>query len=376
MNSERAIETLLEVDPQFQALAQVLYGPEVDAQELWDDVFGVAKADGVPDQHKALKRIGLAATLIGAGLGVKELGEGVAATDTVAGGAVHSLIGSAKTATPKAVKTVLKKPGFKIGAAGAMLGGDLVATHGLSASDQPKQSVSKLDFKPFAGGIKTLASGIHEGWKGIPKEAAMLGPQRAPSAAGAKQEANAAGVGSALRHPLKAASKKPAIAVGGSLATGAVAQQAGQDYYYGKSAPEFHAEGTFTKFDTDKQLAFGWASVVKKDGQDVVDRQGDYMTIEDVEDAAYRYVMTSRIGGDMHKRNGERPHHVSDMVESFVITPEKIAKLGLPENTPQGWWVGFKIHDEQVWQDVKIGKKVGFSVHGKGKRADHVLDGY
>jgi hypothetical protein len=115
---------------------------------------------------------------------------------------------------------------------------------------------------------------------------------------------------------------------------------------------------------------------VKKDGQDVVDRQGDYMTIEDVEDAAYRYVMTSRIGGDMHKRNGERPHHVSDMVESFVITPEKIAKLGLPENTPQGWWVGFKIHDEQVWQDVKIGKKVGFSVHGKGKRADHVLDGY
>jgi hypothetical protein len=33
MNSERAIETLLEVDPQFQALAQVLYGPEVDAQQ-------------------------------------------------------------------------------------------------------------------------------------------------------------------------------------------------------------------------------------------------------------------------------------------------------------------------------------------------------
>ena len=65
--------------------------------------------------------------------------------------------------------------------------------------------------------------------------------------------------------------------------------------------------------------------------------------MDDIEDAAYHYVHTSRVGGDMHRRSAgddpvnkgeDKPHKVSDMVESMVFTDEKIAKMGLPEDFP------------------------------------------
>jgi hypothetical protein len=60
------------------------------------------------------------------------------------------------------------------------------------------------------------------------------------------------------------------------------------------------------------------------------------------------------------------------MIESFVMTPEKIEKMGMPDSTPVGWWVGYKIHDEDAWQKVKKGEVTGFSIHGRGKRKEVV----
>lgn len=134
-------------------------------------------------------------------------------------------------------------------------------------------------------------------------------------------------------------------------------------------------EGTFSKFDDDKQLAFGWASVVEINGQPVVDRQGDYISADDLEDAAYKYMLESRKGGHMHRRDElDQPVGVSDIVESVVFTPEKIAKMGLPSSTPVGWWIGTKIHDSGVWQEVKKGNLGGFSIHGKGRRQEIPMD--
>jgi Putative phage serine protease XkdF len=127
-------------------------------------------------------------------------------------------------------------------------------------------------------------------------------------------------------------------------------------------------EGTFSKLDDDKHVAFGWASVVSVNGEPVVDKQGDLIDWEDLEKAAYAYVMKSRRGGSQHRRDGEEPFHASDMIESFVVTPEKIEKMHLPPETPVGWWVGYHYHDEDTWQDIKKGLKTGFSVHGRGKR--------
>ena len=108
-------------------------------------------------------------------------------------------------------------------------------------------------------------------------------------------------------------------------------------------------------------------------GQDVVDEQGDYISLEDLEEAAYTYVHKSRVGGDMHRRNGDAPHHVSDMIESMVFTDEKIEKMGLPNDFPRGWWVGYQIHDPDTWSEVRKKGRTGFSIHGKGLRRDYEM---
>lgn len=127
-------------------------------------------------------------------------------------------------------------------------------------------------------------------------------------------------------------------------------------------------EGEFSKVDTEKRQVFGWASIVELDGEPVVDLQGDYIAIDEVEKSAYEYVHKSRRGGDMHLRDGSEPVVKSHMIESFVVTPEKKAALGLPEEMPVGWWVGYQVNDDELWGAVKDGKRTGFSIHGRGVR--------
>lgn len=131
------------------------------------------------------------------------------------------------------------------------------------------------------------------------------------------------------------------------------------------------AEGVLAKVDEDKRLVFGWANIIKdEEGHLLVDRQDDFIDSEDeLEKAAYQYVLNSRDGGEMHVRKG-----VSTMVESVVLTKEKQAALGIPEGTvPTGWWIGFRVNDDRVWDQVKKGDYVGFSVHGTGHRQKKVL---
>lgn len=133
--------------------------------------------------------------------------------------------------------------------------------------------------------------------------------------------------------------------------------------------------GEISKVDEDKRQVFGWCSLSELDGQPVVDLQGDYVPIEEIEKSAYGYVLTSRKGGDMHARDGESPLHTADMIESFVVTPEKLKQMGLPEDSlPLGWWVGFKVNDDKQWELVKKGERTGFSIHGKGSRTSKMLE--
>ena len=126
------------------------------------------------------------------------------------------------------------------------------------------------------------------------------------------------------------------------------------------------AEGQIVKLDEEKQLVFGWASVIKDTSNKILlDRQNDFIdSEEELEKAAYEYVLKSRDGGEMHIRKG-----VSTMIESVVLSEEKQKALGIPSGTvPIGWWVGFKVNDKRVWGEVKKGGYVGFSVHGTGRR--------
>ena len=126
--------------------------------------------------------------------------------------------------------------------------------------------------------------------------------------------------------------------------------------------------GEIAKANEEKQQIFGWASVVEVNGQPVVDLQGDSISTEEMEKAGYSYVMKSRKGGDMHLRDDWQPIQKSEMIESFIVTPEKREAMGLPDSVPGGWWVGFQVRDPDVWAKVKSGERTGFSIHGHGRR--------
>jgi len=127
--------------------------------------------------------------------------------------------------------------------------------------------------------------------------------------------------------------------------------------------------GEISKMDSEKRQVFGWASVTSVNGQPYADLQGDIMELDVIEKAAYDYVGKSRKGGNMHQKTDTGPVHVSDMIESFVVTPEKRAAMGLPDSVPEGWWVGFAVNDDATWAEAKEGKLAGFSIHGKGTRS-------
>lgn len=122
-----------------------------------------------------------------------------------------------------------------------------------------------------------------------------------------------------------------------------------------------------TKSDNDKMLAFGWANVsVRTDGEIIEDYQEDIIEPEELENAAYNFVELYREGGEMHERGG-----AAVLIESVVFTEEKMKAIGIPEGTlPIGWWIGFKVFDEDVWKKVKDGTYSMFSIEGEAERIE------
>jgi hypothetical protein len=83
-------------------------------------------------------------------------------------------------------------------------------------------------------------------------------------------------------------------------------------------------------------------------------------------------VENSRAAGVNHERDGEGPRVIGHLVESFFATEEKYVAMGIPADVAktlnQGWFVGYRIEDEEVWKAVKDGTYTMFSVHGKSKK--------
>ena len=121
------------------------------------------------------------------------------------------------------------------------------------------------------------------------------------------------------------------------------------------------------KSDDDKMLAFGWANVsMRVDGELIEDWQDDIIEPEELEKAAYEYVLLYREGGEMHERGG-----AAVLIESVVFTEEKMQAMCIPAGTlPIGWWIGFKVLDEEVWEKVKDGTYPMFSIEGEAERVE------
>lgn len=126
-------------------------------------------------------------------------------------------------------------------------------------------------------------------------------------------------------------------------------------------------ELTIAKTVPDENLVFGWAYVsIRKDGQVVLDHSDEVIDIEDLEFAAYAFNLQFRETGEMHK--GEA---VGELVESFMITPAKIEAMGLAKDAlPCGWWLGFYIENDEVFEKVKKGEYAMFSIQGIATREE------
>ncbi|MGH9200117.1 MAG: XkdF-like putative serine protease domain-containing protein, partial [Vicinamibacterales bacterium] len=113
------------------------------------------------------------------------------------------------------------------------------------------------------------------------------------------------------------------------------------------------------KVEQAQQNVFGWANVAfTADGEQIVDLQDDLIDVDDLEKAAYLFNVEFRRSGEMHRGDAQ-----GDLIESFMVTPEKLEKMGLAADAlPLGWWVGFHFDDTDVFDKVRDGTYSMFSI--------------
>ena len=124
------------------------------------------------------------------------------------------------------------------------------------------------------------------------------------------------------------------------------------------------------KVQKPEQLVFGWASVAfTTDGELITDLQADQIDVPAFEKVVYDFVLEFRDTGVLHEGKS-----VGKLVESIYFTQEKMEHMGIPEGiVPEGgWWIGFKISDEAVFNRVVSGELKMFSIQGEGIREEVV----
>lgn len=134
------------------------------------------------------------------------------------------------------------------------------------------------------------------------------------------------------------------------------------------SIPDTHLlRADIAKSDDSQQRIFGWVSIaVRKDGETLIDLQGDVIDIGDLEEAWYAYVVESSELNYLHvgKTRGY-------LIESMVFTPDKIAALGLaPDAVPLGVWGGFHIPDRHDYDILKTQGYFMYSIEGEAYREE------
>ena len=115
-----------------------------------------------------------------------------------------------------------------------------------------------------------------------------------------------------------------------------------------------------TKALPEQQIIMGWASVVAKGDEYIVDHQGDIIPIDELENAVFNYMLDSRDHGFMHAVKG-----TGRLVMSFLTTPDVMKAFGLKQvDGLVGWIAGYKIDDPDLWDAHKRGLLPELSIGG------------
>lgn len=394
--NKRVISKLYEVDPTFREVVSALYGDAVDPRELWD----LSKSmPGQSDLHvngrskNEKKKAAIAGGLV---FGTAAEGAAVARagqhTFPKAGKAIARGLAPVGEKIPKVhlpnVAGLNGKGEFALQAANMGVG--LLAARELFKKPEKGQNAQKTvvgkndvfhslqDALPVGRVVRSAAK-----TRKAANQARVTQSNIRAAKVGRRGILVAASAGSAAAGYKAGKGKRLKVKVPPQASTTVKGVKVTANVSKNTEEVELTWSGEISKFDTDKRQVFGWCSLSQIDGKDVVDLQGDYVPIEEIEKSAYHYVINSRKGGDMHKRVGaglskaDEPLHTSDLIESFVVTPEKLQQMGLSKaaaaGVPIGWWVGFKVNDDEQWAKVKSGERTGFSIHGSGSRVEKAL---
>lgn len=119
---------------------------------------------------------------------------------------------------------------------------------------------------------------------------------------------------------------------------------------------------TILKADEKSRMVYGWASVISKDGDAVIDTQGDVIEAQELVKATTDFMFDVRKAQAMHK-----PGVMGMVVHSFPLVEELAKSLGISCNK-EGWIVGVKVTDDATWEKVKKGELKAFSIGAQARR--------
>ena len=123
-------------------------------------------------------------------------------------------------------------------------------------------------------------------------------------------------------------------------------------------------DAVIIKVDSEQRVAYGWASVISKGGQPVIDTQGDIIEAGELVKATTEFMQDARLAKAMHAGDG-----IGEVLHSFPLTKELGDSLGISCDQ-EGWIVGVKIHDDEIWKACKDKKLKAFSIGGKSQRVE------
>ncbi len=119
------------------------------------------------------------------------------------------------------------------------------------------------------------------------------------------------------------------------------------------------------KIEEEKRIVWGWAYVCEDVGGQVVDHGGDVVDEAEIEKAAHSFVLDSRVGNVMHKEQA------GEIVDSVFFSKAVQQALGI-DLGKVGWFIGFRVDDDDAWEGVKSGKFKAFSIGGQANTKEIV----
>lgn len=115
------------------------------------------------------------------------------------------------------------------------------------------------------------------------------------------------------------------------------------------------------KVDADRRIAYGEVYAPYK-----LDTYGEMMLPEDIEKIAHRFMQLD-LSSVIDVQHDNQPRNVTP-IESFI------ARAGDPDFTEGAWVLGVKVHDNELWADIKAGKLNGFSFEALVRKVVAVVE--